>query len=276
MNVLQVSKFWFPRGGTESYIAGVIGELRRRGHSVAEFGMQDEENGPVAYADAFVPPVDLSAGGRDMGIAGRILTSARLLYDPRAARGVRTVAADFQPDVAHVHLFERHLTSAVVRGLARAGVPVVQTFHDYSFVCANYTLMRGMVTPCPMECMRKGYQRAIVHRCVQRSRAASALGALELFARREVFRYHRHVRTFVSPSAYLREILLEGGLDPRRVVHVPNYVRAADFEPSFEPGGYVLYVGRLSFEKGLRTLLEVAAELPRLEFRIVGRGPEAE
>jgi glycosyltransferase involved in cell wall biosynthesis len=116
----------------------------------------------------------------------------------------------------------------------------------------------------------------VVYRCVKHSRAASALGAQELVLRREVFRYHRHVDRFVSPSAYLREVLIQGGLEPRRVVHIPNYVQALEYEPRTEPGAYALYVGRLSFEKGLWTLLEAAARLPRLEFRVVGRGPEGE
>lgn len=277
MRILQVNKFWFARGGVESYLAGVIGELRRRGHEVAEFGMRHEANPPSPYADSFAPFVELASAGRGLSLSEKARTALRVLYAPPVAAGVRELCSAFQPDVAHVHLFERQLTCAVIRGLRAAGVPIVQTFHDYSFVCANYTLMKGMTTPCPVECMTKGYHQAVRYRCVKKSRSASVLGALELVLRREVFRYHRHVEAFISPSAYLRRILVEGGgLDPRKVLHVPNYVRCAEYEPRFESGEYVLFVGRLSFEKGLSTLLEAAAGLPRLSFRIVGTGPEEE
>jgi glycosyltransferase involved in cell wall biosynthesis len=276
VNVLQVNKFWFPHGGVESYLAGVMGELRRRGHAVAEYGMRHPENGPVAYPDAFVPFVELRHAGRGLGPVEKLRATARVLYEPRARRGVEEVCRAFAPDVAHVHLFERQLTTAVIHGLASSGVPIVQTFHDYGWVCANYTLMVGMERPCPMLCTRRGAWSAVRHRCVKRSVTASLLGAAELVLRRDVFRYERLVRLFVSPSAYLREVLIAGGLAPERVLHVPNYVRAADYEPRTEPGEYVLYVGRLSFEKGLWTLLDAAAALPGVPFRIAGRGPEAE
>lgn len=276
MRILQASKFWFPLGGVESYISGVAGELRRRGHALAEFGMAHEQNGPSDYADLFVPFVELGGAGRGLSLAAKVKTSARILYDARVSRSVGRLCDRFAPDVAHVHLFERQLTPALILGLARRGVPILQTFHDYSFICPSYTLMKGMTVPCDVECMRRGYHRAVVHRCVKGSRAASALSALELFLRRDVIRYQKRVDLFISPSEYLRTLLVRWGLEARKVVHLPNYVRTAEFEPRFEPGGYALFVGRLSFEKGLWTLLDAAAGLPEVEFRIVGRGPEGE
>jgi glycosyltransferase involved in cell wall biosynthesis len=276
MRILQVNKFWFAKGGVESYLAGVIGELRRRGHAVAEFGMAHPANQPTEYAGFFAPFVALESGGRGLSLRQKLETSARILYEPRVSDRVQAVCAEFQPDQAHVHLFERQLTPAAIRGLRKAGVGIVQTFHDYGFVCANYTLMKGMTTPCAMECMTHGYQQAVRYRCVKGSRSASALAAFELFLRRSVFRYQDGVDTFISPSAYLRRLLIAGGLAERKVVHLPNFVRCADYQPCYEPGEYVLFVGRLSFEKGLWTLLAAAAELPRLAFRIVGTGPEEE
>lgn len=276
MRILQVNKFWFPKGGVESYLAGVIGELRRRGHSVAEFGMAHPANQPTAYAEFFAPFVALESAGQGLSLREKIGTSLRILYEPEVSTRVQALCEAFQPDQAHVHLFERQLTPAVIRGLKKAGVPVVQTFHDYGFVCANYTLMKGMTTPCAVECMTHGYGQAVRYRCVKHSRTASALAAFELFLRRDVIRYHESVDAFISPSAYLRRILIDAGLDGRRVFHVPNFVRCADFQPSYEPGEYALFVGRLSFEKGLWTLLAAAAELPQLAFRIVGSGPEEE
>jgi len=274
MRILQVNKFWFARGGVESYLAGVMSELTRRGHEVAEFGMAHEANRPSAHGEFFVPFVELGSGGRGLALREKVGTAIRLLYRPEAGVRVRQLCDAFEPDVAHVHLFERQLTVSVIHGLRRAGVPIVQTFHDYGYVCANYTLMKGMREPCAMECMTRGYDRAVRYRCVKHSRPASALAALELFMRRDVFRYARSVDLFLSPSAFLRRLLVEGGLPPRKVVHVPNYVRCADFPPRCEAGAYVLYVGRLSFEKGLWTLLDAAAGLPRVPFRIVGGGPE--
>ncbi len=274
MRILQVNKFWFPRGGVESYLAGVTGELRRRGHVVAEFGMAHPANQPTAYAGLFAPYVALESGGRGLTLREKVGTSLRILYEPEVYTRVQALCAAFQPDQAHVHLFERQLTYAVIRGLRKAGVPIVQTFHDYSFVCPSYTLMKGMTAPCAMECMTRGYQQAVRYRCVKGSRSASALAAFELFLRRDVFRYHKSVDVFISPSAYLRRLLIAGGLNARKVIHVPNFVRCADFQPRYEAGEYVLFVGRLSFEKGLWTLLAAAAELPDLAFRIVGSGPE--
>lgn len=276
MNILQVNKFWFQLGGVESYLKGVVEELSDRGHRIAEFGMRHEENRPSEYADFFVPFIDLRTGGRGLPLGRKIRTSVGLLYDPKVFRRISDLCAAFGPEVAHVHLFERQLTTAVIRGLRSRRVPILQTFHDYSFVCPSYTLMKGMTVPCELECTRRGYHRAVVHRCVKRSRAASSLSAVELIVRRHVVRYQRWVDLFIAPSRYLRAILIESGLEPRKVVHVPNYVKTSEFEPRLEPGEYALFVGRLSFEKGLWTLLAAAEELPTQEFRIVGRGPEEE
>lgn len=77
---------------------------------------------------------------------------------------------------------------------------------------------------------------------------------------------------FISPSEFLLKKHLEAGFPEKKLVHIPNFIRVSEFEPVFSNKGYILYVGRLSKEKGVVTMLKAVKGLD-VELKIVGDGP---
>jgi glycosyltransferase involved in cell wall biosynthesis len=147
------------------------------------------------------------------------------------------------------------------------------TVHDYKLVCPVYTLVsHGEMCE---RCVGGHFQNAVRLRCNRGSLAGSALVAGETWLHRALRLWEHGVDVFVTPSSYLREKLIAGGYPADRVVHVPNFVDPERFRASPEPGDYFLYLGRLSHEKGVETLIEATAGTP-LELRIAGEGPERE
>ena len=120
------------------------------------------------------------------------------------------------------------------------------------------------------------FEHSIVRlRCNRGSLAGSALVAGETWLHRTLRLWEHGVDVFVTPSSYLREKLIAGGYPADRVVAVPNFVDSVRFRAHPQPGGYFLYLGRLSHEKGVETLIEAVAGT-RIELRIAGEGPERE
>lgn len=174
-------------------------------------------------------------------------------------------------DVVHIHNTFPIFSPALHHTLSEWGVPVVQTLHNYRFVCANAALLRNGVK-CT-ECIRRGPWNAVRHGCFRGSRVQTAVWA-------DMTAYHRRQGTwtecvdlFTTPSSFARQLLIDAGLPAERMRVLPNPV--LDPGPPRPLGEGAAYVGRLSPEKGVSLLLDAWRMLPgEVPLRIVGTGPE--
>jgi glycosyltransferase involved in cell wall biosynthesis len=184
---------------------------------------------------------------------------------------VRTLIRRERPDVAHVYNTLALVTPSVYYACHEEGVPVVQTVYNYRLLCpaANF-LRNGRVCE---DCVRHSLWRSVAHGCYRNSRLQSAALARTLHSHRHRGTWNQVVDVYIVPTEFMRTKLIEGGLPAAKIVVKPNY-----HEP--DPGvrvasdGSALYVGRLTPEKGVRTLLSAWQMLglpPRL--RLVGDGP---
>jgi glycosyltransferase involved in cell wall biosynthesis len=209
-----------------------------------------------------VRPLDLARRGP--------LELLRFHHSRAAARAARALLRAERPDVAHLHIIYGQLTPSILAPLAAAGVPVVQTLHEYKPLCAVHTLLaRGV--PCEA-CGGKRFWRALPRRCNRGSLARTALSVSEAYLARALGASAR-VRRFVAPSEFVRGRMLAHGFAPERVVTVPHFVDARALEPARGAGAHVLYAGRLAEEKGVFTLLAAAAEARDLPILLAGDGP---
>lgn len=266
MRVLQVNKFFYPRGGTERYFFDVSCALADAGHDVVHFAMAHPENGESAYADGFVSHVDFHASGSPLDLLRR---AARFVYSGEARDRLAELIKRTRPDVAHLHNVAHQLTPSILDALQSANVPVVQTLHDYKLICSSYLLFAdGKVCE---RCRGGRHYQAALRRCHHGSISKSALGVVEMTVHALRGSY-RSVRRFLCPSRFLRDKHREFGVAGDRLAHVPYFIRGDRYTPAFEPGEYALYLGRLSREKGVATLLD-AAERVRLPLVVLGGGP---
>lgn len=200
---------------------------------------------------------------------------ARSPWNSTASRKVVEAARDFDAEVVHIHNTWYALSPAVITKLSREGRPVVMTFHNYRIVCANAMLFRDG-RPCE-DCVGGSLLPGVVHRCYRGSLFASAMVAVTIETHRRRGTWTDAISAAIVLTDFARERLLEGGLRADRTLVKPNFV--VDPGPRPHPpsaSNRVLFVGRLSREKGAERLVEAwqRARPDRLELVVVGSGPQ--
>lgn len=272
MRILQVNKFLHRRGGAEAYMIGVADLQRDAGHDVAFFGMRHPDDEVHEYQAHFPEYIDFEAPS---GLRPRVSAAARMLWSTSASRGMAQVLDDFRPDVVHVHNIYHQLSPSILAPVRRRGIPVVMTVHDYKLVCPTFQLLANG-TICEA-CLPRRFHQALRVRCRQDSIVASGMMAAEL-SLHTAMRAYGPIDRYLCPSQFMADVLRRGKIDPDRLHVLRNFVPfvSAQEWSKPEPGGPIVFVGRLAPEKGLDVAIRAVA-LTRSEVHLVvaGDGPDA-
>lgn len=267
MRILNAGHHYHVQGGSDRMMLRLGELLEAKGHTVVPFASQHEDNRPSRWDDYFPPGVDT----QDPSLGD----AARFLYSPEARRQMARLLNDAGPfDLAHLHIYYGQLTASILKPLVAAGVPIVQTLHEFKLTCPVHShLSQGDICEA---CEGYAFWRALPRRCNQGSLARTALSVLEASVSR-VLGDARQIDHFIAVSDFLREKMIEHGVvAPDRITTVHNFVDPDRFEPSTQEGKHVLYFGRITSGKGLRTLIDAAAPLTDLPVRIAGTGEQRE
>lgn len=217
----------------------------------------------------------LEEAGHDVTVwtpsAGRISmvqAGVDTVWSRSAAAEVRRMVRETRPDVVHVHNLFPMLSPSVLR--ATGAVPIVMTLHNFRYMCPSGTLYRdGHICE---DCVGHVPWPGVVHGCYRSSTAASAAIATSLTLHRGIGSYER-VTTFIALSEFMRGRHERAGLPAERIVVQTNF--SWPTERRTGPGGYFLYLGRLSPEKGLSPFVRAWGRVSS-PLVIVGEGPELE
>lgn len=269
MNILQINKFYFDRGGAERYMFSLSALLERNGHKVIPFSCLYPQTKPTPW-DKFFPSAIETEKVRFAGTG--LKTAARVVWSREAAHMLDALLTAHRVDVAHLHNIYHHISPSIFSVLRKHGVPTVMTLHDFHLVSPAYNLT-AHGGRCDHARGSKWHQAA-VHRCVKNSFAASMLCAAELALHRFLRLYERGVDLFIAPSAFLERTLMEWGFRAPAITVIPNFIDTGNIAPPVG-GGTVVFAGRLSEEKGVAEFLTLAESNPHLLFEIAGTGPLA-
>lgn len=301
MRILLVNKYFYHKGGAETYFFALAEGLKALGHEVAFFSMEHPDNLPSEWSRHFVSQKEyngkLSAGQQLRG-------AATLIYSGESKRKFEALLEEFRPDIIHMNNVHRQITLSILDApyLKRHRVPVVYTAHDYILLCPAYTMVDGHGQVCD-RCLDGRFRHAVENGCVKGSKAKSALAMLEADFLRWYGSYGK-IDRIIAPSAFMGAKLAEGGYADRVTV-MQNFLtsgqmamaaKVTDTGKFDEAAGfpYFLFFGRLSREKGILTLVRAFLEAAGLadgddpadaagmagrlpadwQLRIVGDGPE--
>jgi glycosyltransferase involved in cell wall biosynthesis len=252
VRVLQLHTRYREQGGEDAVVRAEADLLRRHGHEVIQHEIRN-------------PPDAVRA----------TMALALAPWNPLEARVVRGIAEETRPDVVHVHNTWYAMSPAVLWTLRRLGVPVVVTLHNFRLLCANGQLFREGA-PCE-DCIGSHPWHGVRHRCYRGSGLLSIPPAGTIALHRRLGTWERCVDLFLVLNEFARACFVRGGLPAERIRVKPNFVVDPGRRPMpVSKSRTVLYVGRVSPEKGVEVLVEawrhVAAETT-LELVIVGDGP---
>lgn len=249
MKLLLVHNRYLQAGGEDEVFAAEAALLRRAGQNVVEYV---EDN-------------------RSIHGSGRWQAAGRALWSRRAQKQIRRLLQRHRPDVAHFHNTFPLVSPAAYYTCRASGTPVVQTLHNYRLLCAGSNLFRGGRS-CELCLDRMIPWPGVVHRCYHRSVAQSTVVASMLALHRLIGTWDRQVDLFIALSEFARGKFIQGGLEGKKIVVKPNFVEP---DPGFAEGqgGFALFAGRLSPEKGVATMLRAWRRLPHVPLRIAGDGP---
>ena len=251
MKVLQVHNFYRIRGGECSVVHAEKALLESRSIKVVPY-----------YRDS-----------RDIDDWGFLSKTGMLLditYSRSVAADLESVVRYERPDVAHIHNVFPLLTPSVYRTLKRCGVPVVQTVHNFRMLCPNGQFyVRGRICET---CQEKGFFAAIKKRCMQDSFLISTAYAAAIARAWKNGIFPNDTDIYIALNNFFAKKLIQYGVDESRIRTLGNFVSGMR-EAVPEKGNYVLYLGRLSREKGLHTLLRAWESVDGVVLKIAGSGP---
>jgi glycosyltransferase involved in cell wall biosynthesis len=214
----------------------------------------------------------LQEDNRRIERVGKARTAARAIWSLESFHRVQAILRKGNFDVLHVQNFFPLWSPSVYYAAARCGVPVVQTLHNYRLICVNAVFFRDD-HHCE-DCLGRAFPwPGILHACYRKSRLDSAAVAGMIGGHRLAGTWASKVDAYVAVSEFARDKYIAGGLPPDKIVVRPNFLDPSP-TPGLGGGGYSLFVGRLSPEKGIANLLEAwsTAKKP-LPLKIVGDGP---
>lgn len=175
-----------------------------------------------------------------------------------------------KPDIVHFHNIWYLISPSAYYACKDLGIPVVQTLHNFRFFCINGLLMRnGSVCE---ECIGKFPWRGIKYGCYRNSKIFSIPIALSDSLHKLLNTLEKNIDAFISLTYFAKRKFIECGLPEEKIFIKPNFL-VEDPNPNYENGGYALFVGRLSREKGIMTLLKAWKDINGLSLKIVGDGP---
>ena len=227
--------------------------LRDRGHTVSKYIRRSDD---IA----------------DFSLAERAALGAEIIWSHQSYVDVKRQLTTQPADVAHFHNIFPLISVSALRACRELNVPIILTLHNYRPLCLNGQLVReGRV--CESCLGRRVAWPGVLHRCYRDSFQHSVAMAAMLLANRMIGTWSKDVALFLAPSAFLRDKYVTAGFSADRIRVKPNFIDRDPGSCNYDRE-YALFVGRLSPEKGVRTLLIAWKTLPYIPLIVLGDGPD--
>ncbi len=266
MRILIANKFYYNRGG--DCVASISLEklLQEKGHHVAFFSMQHPSNFKSEWSSFFPSFVDFQSNNWN----NRYKAAIRIFYSNEVKKKFLLLLEEFKPDIIHLNNIHSQLSPLIGEIAHNKGLKVIWTLHDYKLICPAYScLNNGNICE---KCIENGNTAPVIsNRCMKNSFLASCLAYAESrFWNRK--RLITHTDYFIAPSAFMKRMMIKGDFPENKIKVIPNFINRELLPKLYPKENYFCFIGRLSSEKGLETLIKAANKLP-YQLVIIGGGP---
>ncbi len=272
MKILLTNKFYYRRGGDCIYMLNLEKLLKAHGHEVAVFAMAYPENLDTPWKKYF--PKNMS----------KLMAFTRPFGSHEVKSTFKKLLDDFKPDVVHLNNVHTQLSPVMAELAHQWGIKVVWTLHDYKLLCPRYDCLKNGNTICET-CFKGDKKACLDNKCMKGSKLASFIGFKEAIVwNRE--RLEASTDVFICPSQFMADKMVQGGFSKSKMRTLCNFIDVEKCKFSSTDGtdytddvellpkkeDYYCFIGRLSHEKGAKTLIEAANQLP-YKLVIIGGGP---
>ena len=272
MKILLANKFYYRRGGDCIYMLNLEKLLKAHGHEVAVFAMDYPENLDTPWKKYF--PKNMS----------KLMAFTRPFGSHEVKSTFKKLLDDFKPDVVHLNNVHTQLSPVMAELAHQRGIKVVWTLHDYKLLCPRYDCLKNGNTICET-CFNGDKKACLDNKCMKGSKLASFIGFKEAIVwNRE--RLEASTDVFICPSQFMADKMVQGGFSKSKMQILCNFIDVEKCKFSSTDGtdytddvellpkkeDYYCFIGRLSHEKGVKTLIEAANQLP-YKLVIIGGGP---
>lgn len=271
MKILLIDVYNYNKGGAETVCFNTGRMLEEHGHNVMYFTLKWPENNPSPFSKYFPESKETRRGP-----VRQVKNMVNYFYHFEAARKMERLILDERPDIAHIHLMWGQITPSIFPVLRRYNVPILFTVHDYRIVCPAYTFRDGGGRICEA-CQGRHFYKCFTHTCCKGSKVMSAVMATEQYFRNTFFNPAKYIDGFIYVSNFAKCIQEKymPALKAKPKITLYNFSTSIAGKPKTMPEDkYFLFFGRLSYEKGVMTLLEAFKNLPQCRLKVVGTGPK--
>lgn len=254
MKILTVHNRYRYAGGEDNVFEAETALLRQNGHTIETWTV-DNKN-------------------MDLNLIGKVKTAMTAAYSHKSKSLALNKLQLFRPDIVHVHNFFPQISPSVYDACNEEKIPVIQTLHNYRLICPGALLMRDGAI-CEL-CVKGSPYQAALYKCYRKSRIGSLAVANMVAHHRSRQTWQKKVARFIALTEFAKSKFIEAGFPEHKMVVKPNFVAQPHIKtepPSKEASPYALFVGRLSSEKGIRTLANAWQNLSsRFRLKVAGEG----
>jgi len=250
MKVLQINKFFYPRGGAETYLLSLISLLQKNGQPVIGFSQSNKNNLKIAGEEFFIDEIQL-----DKFYLKNIFKIGRIFWSFQAKKNIKKLINQENADLVHLHNIYHQISPSILPAIKKAGLPIVMTVHDFKLINPSYTLW------------------AVKNQKSGKSFLARLLMTLEYLFHKSIRVYQKNVDLFIAPSEFVKNKLVAAGFAMNKIIVLPHFVELNNDYNNIEEKNYIVAFGRLDESKGYDILIRAWAEIKSdINLKIIGSG----
>ena len=269
MKILLIDVYHYNKGGAETVCFNTGKMLEDNGHEVIYFTLKWNKNLPSKFEKYFPESKETRKG-----LFRQVINLRNYFYYPDAAKKLEQLILNEKPDIAHIHLMWGQISPSIFPILKKYHIPIIFTVHDYRMVCPAYSFKDGKGRICEA-CTGKHFYRCFTHKCTKGSYFLSIFMAAEMYFRNKYFNPNNYIDGLLYVSDFARkkheQYMPTFKNKPNIVLH--NFSTSIADSGRYVSDKYFLFLGRLSEEKGIITLMNAMKENPKSRLKIVGSGP---